>query len=784
MFKNYIIAALRNLKRHKVFSAINILGLAGSMAVFILITIYVRLIAGTDKFHEHADRIYRVERPGIHNLSAPVGPFLMDQYPEVEGYLRMGDSHSTSNLIKFNDKTIRLNHVWLVDSTFFTMLSFPLVYGTPNSVLKNPNDLVLTQSAANRLFGHENPVGKSVIYENVHILQVAGVMNDFPVNSSIQGDAVIAFDFYKTLHHDPAVLESFKRWNYSTLLRLNPETDFDKLTKNINNDIVEFLVRNNAISNELKPVFLLTPLTEIFFSTYENHDNFKHGSRSNITISIGVSIIILILAIINFTNLSTAQATYRVKEIGIRKTLGAGKPVLIKQHLLECITTAYISILFAVILVEQLIHIFSSMVNIELYFSIFDDINMAIILIGPLVLGTLAGSYPAFFISSFSPKAILSGEQTGGQKGSLFRKILTISQFAAATVLIIFTLHVDRQVNYLINKNLGIDKENRIMLETSPEMLKNREAFMNELKANPIIKNATLHGSPLGRINEGWGMQYQGQGMNYRVQLADTNYFSTLNVKILEGRKFKSLEPGDSLWEVVINEQAVRQYNLEDPIGIVINVMPGMTVKIVGVINDFHFESLHKPIEPLMIVNRIFPQLLTVYYQPGQTQEAIRHIEGLWKEFSPNSPLTYNMVSDELAKLYQEESRLRNLFKGFTVVAIFIACIGMFGLATFDIGKRIREIGIRKVLGSTSAKVISFITLQFLRTVAVSIAFAFPVSYWLIKKWLQNFITPAGHSIVLYFGSGLLVVLITLLTVIYHSYKAANTNPASVLKYE
>ncbi|PKP39450.1 MAG: hypothetical protein CVT98_01720 [Bacteroidetes bacterium HGW-Bacteroidetes-15] len=784
MLKNYLTSALRNLSRHRVFSAINILGLAGSMAVFILITLYVRLIAGTDKFHENHNRIFRIERPEIHNMAAPIGPFLYEQYPEVEAFIRMGEVFYTSNLFQFEDKTIKLENIWLADSSFFNVFSFPLVKGDESEVLLKPDAIVLSQSAAKRIFGDENPVGKSVSFQSRFTLQVTGVMEDFPVNSSIQADAIIAFDFYKTLQNDPLILESFQRWNYNTFLLLNSEANVEQLTENINQELSAFILRNLQLPNSQLPEFVLTPLPDIYFKKYANHDGLKHGSRSNISIAIAVSIIILLLAIINFTNLSTAQATYRTKEVGIRKTLGASKPLLVQQHLLESIITAYISIFIAVILVEQLLNVFSSLVNTELTLSLFDGINLAIILLSPLFMGLLAGSYPAFYISSFSPFKILSGEKTGGRKGGKIRRILILAQFVTASVLIIFTFHVNRQVNYLINKDLGINTENRLVVETSPELLKNQDVFINELWANPDIINATLHASSLGNIVEGWGMDYEGQNMQFRVQLADSNYFSTLNAKIIEGKTFKNRTPSDSVYEVIVNKCAVEKYNLSNPVGMEIFFMNNMKLRVVGVVNDFHYESLHKPIDPLMVVNIVYPNFITINYIPGKTQETIRFVEDLWMKFSPNSPLTYTSLNDDLAKLYVEEARLKRLFQGFTIVAIFIALIGLFGLSSFDIGKRTREIGIRKVMGSSSSGLVLFLVWQFVRMVVLSLLFAFPIAWWLINKWLQNFITPAGHSIYIYIGSGILVTLIAILTVIYHSTKAANTNPANVLKYE
>ncbi len=784
MFKNYIIAALRNLKRHKVFSAINILGLAGSMAVFIMITIYVRLIAGTDKFHENHQRIYRIEREQVHNMAAPIGPYLKEQFPEVEAYVRAAKTQYSSNLFKHNDKTVKIENIWLVDSTFINVFSFPLKLGNPKHVLSNPESIVLSASAAKRIFGDENPIGQSITSENRFNLQVTGVMEDFPTNSSIQAEALIPFDFYKIMRNNPKALDNFYQWNYNTLLQMKPGVDIESFVNKMNQDLNIFIRKNIQLPKDEKVEFILTPLTDIYFNTYKNDDDFRHGSRSNITIAIGVSLIILLLAIINFTNLSIAQATYRTKEIGIRKTIGASKNSLVKQHLLESILTAYISTFIAIILVEQLIHLFSSLVNVSLSFNMLDSVNIAIVIVGPLLLGLMAGSYPAFHISSFSPNAILSGAKTGGQKGENFRKILISIQFAASVILIAFTLHVNQQVNHLNNRDLGIERENKLFLETSSEMLRNREAFINDLQASPIIKSASFHASPLGNFNEGWSMSHNGQDVSFRVQQADSSYFKTLGLKFLQGRPFKNYEPSDSAYEVVINKRTVELYGWDEPIGTTLHFLQNATLRVVGVVDDFHYESLHKPIGPMMIVNRASRQLLTISYQAGQTQETIRLVEEIWNKYAPNTPLTYSILSDDLTKLYAEEARLKRLFQGFTIVAILIACIGLFGLAAFSINKKIREIGIRKVLGSTSIGVVGLLSWHFLRLILISTLVAIPVSWWLIGKWMHNFIVSAGHSVLLYTGSALMVMIVAMATIIYHAIKAANTNPASVLKYE
>ncbi len=784
MIKYNLLVALRNMSRNKIFSTINILGLAGSMAVFVLITSYVRLIAGTDKFHEHHPNIFRIERPKIHNMAAPIGPFLKQNYPEVEEYIRTYEIQGNGGLVKHNDKFIRLNSTWLADSSFFNVFTFPLIAGNPSSVLSSPDGIVLSEESAKRIFGDINPIGQSILWGNKHNLRVTGIMENMPANSSIQADAVIPIDFYKTMRNDSKALDNFYQWNYNTFLLLKTGVNVAEFEKKLQDELFEFLKKNIQIPESEKIEFILTNFPDIYFNTYNNNDDLTHGSRSNITIAIGVSIIILLLALINFTNLSTAQATYRTKEIGIRKTLGAEKTSIIKQHLTESILTAYLAMLFAVILVELLMPIFSNMVGISIRFDITHWFNLTILIAGPLAMGIFAGSYPAFYISSFSPKIILSGLGGSSVKGQTFRKILIATQFTAATVLIAFTLHVNKQVHYLNNKDLGIEKENKLFLESSSEMLAHKEAFMNDLWANPNIISASFHASPIGIINEGWSLTVNGTDMSYRVQLADSSYLKTLGVDIIAGRNIKNHKKSDSLYEAIINQRAIEKYGIEDPIGLEVNFLFNIKLKIVGVMSNFNYETLHKPIEPLMLVNNVNPTYITINYKPDKTKETIQFIETVWAKYSPNTPLTYNILADDLKKLYIEEARLKRLFQGFTVVAIFIACIGLFGLATFDIGKRIREIGIRKVLGSSTKGVVGYLVWKFAKLVTLCLALAFPISWWIINKWMLNFITPSGHSWLLYLVSGAIVIAIAIFTVLYHSVKAANTNPANVLKYE
>lgn len=783
MLKNYLKIAVRNLVRYKWFSAITILGLTGSTAVFILISLYVRLVANTDAFHENANRLFRLERDQIHNTAGTIGPYLQNRIPEIETTVRFNDCPAQT-LLTFNNKTIKYDHFWMADSTFFKVFSFELLKGMPNEVLRNPDQIVLSESAAKRLFGDENPIGKQVLLENKFSLKVSGILKEVPANSSIQIEAVIPFDYHKTIYNNPQILEQFGRWNYQTYILLKPNSNKEKVVAAINKDLADLIEEKFNKRPDEGARFFLTPITDIYFNSYISEDYMLHGKRSNLSIAAIVSVVILLLAIINFINLSTAKATQRAREIGIRKTVGAHKHSLIFQLMLESIAICYLAVILSILLVEQLIPFFSSLVKLPIFFNLLDPINLAIITMGPIVLGFVAGIYPAFYLSSFSAKRILSGEQTKGSKGEAFRKALIVTQFTAAVTLIVFTLHVKSQVSYMCNYNLGFDKNHKIVLELSPELRENKEPFLNELMANPIVESASYHSFPIGNLDEKWGLDYNGEEINLRVMSADTNYINTMGIELLEGRNISSYEPSDSVYEVLINEKAIRTYNLENPVGITIKSWTQKKIRVVGVIRDYHYETLNKELEPQIIINMLWPRFITINYHKGQSKDAIALIETLWQKHSPNFPLSYSEMSDRLERLYQEEARLNRIFQSFTYVAIFIAAIGLFGLAIYSINRRIKEIGIRKVTGASSGQVVTMLVWMFAKMVALSIIIAWPIAWYVTQRWMENFYTPAGHSITLYLLAAGMAMAIAVLTVLFQAINAANTNPATVLKAE
>ena len=783
MIRNFFITAFRFFIRHRLFTFMNVLGLAVSIALFIIISLYVGTVLQTDRFHENADRIYRLERPQIHNIAGPFGPFILEHFPEVKNYVRMCEGTIPSRLLGYEQKHIKLEHLWLADRSFFDMFSFPLE-ATSGNVFEAPDRIVISRSVAEKLFGTENPVGKQVMVDNRYSLQVDGVMEDPPVNSSIRADAVIPMQYITTLFNDPQWLESFMRWNYNMLLQLKPGTDPEALVDKINGELYDFLSRNMDIPENEKPEFILTPLDQIYFNSYVSYDGFQHGNKAHVYVAMGIALVILLLAVVNFVNLSTAQSTERTLDIGLRKTLGASGRHLMIQHLAESVLITFLSTLLALALVNLAMPFFSSLVRMELSLWPVRPWGVVLLVAGPVMLGVLAGLYPAFYLRRFPPLRIMSTGETPGSGGAIFRKVLILMQFTAAIALIIFTLHVEKQVRYMNSRDLGFSRENKFVLETSPALKENRSAFLHELYSHPGVVAASFHGYPVGRIDEKWSMENGEMYVSFRVQSADSAYLRAMGLTLLEGRNFGNHEPADSAYEVILNRKAVEMFSLEEPLGLAFTFFNNNRFRVVGVVDDFHFESLHKPVEPLMIINRVGTSYVTVRCHEHAENEVRGLLEDLWQKYSPGYPMICQSMDMRLRRLYRDEGRLKNIASGFSAFSLFIACIGMFGLSLFHIGKRIREVGIRKALGASSAGIIRLFTWQFGKLVAVSALLAFPLSYWLISRWMQNFITPAGQSWVLYALAGGLSVVVALLTVMVRSVQAAGTNPAEVLRDE
>ncbi|MGC9471590.1 MAG: ABC transporter permease, partial [Bacteroidales bacterium] len=523
MIRNFFITAFRFFIRHRLFTFMNVLGLAVSIALFILISLYVGTVLQTDRFHENADRIYRLERPQIHNIAGPFGPFILEHFPEVKNYVRMCEGTIPSRLLGYEQKHIKLEHLWLADRSFFDMFSFPLE-ATSGNVFEAPDRIVISRSVAEKLFGTENPVGKQVMVDNRYSLQVDGVMEDPPVNSSIRADAVIPMQYITTLFNDPQWLESFMRWNYNMLLQLKPGTDPEALVDKINGELYDFLSRNMDIPENEKPEFILTPLDQIYFNSYVSYDGFQHGNKAHVYVAMGIALVILLLAVVNFVNLSTAQSTEKTLDIGLRKTLGASGRHLMIQHLAESVLITFLSTLLALALVNLAMPFFSSLVRMELSLWPVRPWGVVLLVAGPVLLGVLAGLYPAFYLRRFPPLRIMSTGETPGSGGAIFRKVLILMQFTAAIALIIFTLHVEKQVRYMNSRDLGFSRENKFVLETSPALKENRSAFLHELYSHPGVVATSFHGYPVGRIDEKWSMENGEMYVSFRVQSADSAY--------------------------------------------------------------------------------------------------------------------------------------------------------------------------------------------------------------------------------------------------------------------
>lgn len=814
MFKNYLKIALRQLGRHKGYTIINILGLAIGMACCLLILMYVQDEMSYDKFHDDGDRIYRMalERkyPGRSRFYAIIpqsyAHTTVSEYPEVEEATRMFFFQGTLTIKQNETLYEEKNRVW-ADSNFFQFFNFNIVKGDAAQVLKKPNSVVLTEATAQKYFGDENPIGKVLdIPQNPNDLEVTGICENLPQNSHMKFDMVISSTALQFLEQ-PNYL-NFSAYSY---LKLSPnaspevlESKFpDLVVKYASGQVLtQFGVNYEEYQNQGNGYrYFLQPLPEIYLTSQLESEIKPNGNKSRVYIFLAIAILILVIACINFMNLATARSAERAKEVGIRKTLGSDRKTIAGQFLMEAVTISLISTLLAWALLQFAIPFFNEIANKN--FTTAQIVNWQYIpgLLGlGLVVGLLAGSYPAFILSNFKPLEVLRGKFASTGQGAFLRNSLVVFQFAISVCLIIATIVVYRQLEFMQNKELGFDKEHLLTIRGAFGMTKeDSETFKNELKNLSGVKAVSGCNNQPG--DNYFGMSFQPKGATEMTTgsglIVDEGYIECMDMEIVQGRSF-SEEFMDTL-SVVVNEAAIAEMELNDPIGKsltsndnFLNPNPNepSVYKIIGVVKDFHFQSLHQVISPLFLVHnqRSFQPgvdgLITVRMNPPNFQETINNIESLWQKFQPEQPFNYAFLDNDWAKLYEKEMDSRRVLSVFSIIAIFIACMGLLGLAAYITQQRTKEIGIRKVLGATTENIVTLLSKDFLKLVAIALVVASPIAWWFGQKWLSDFAYRIEIDWWIFAFAGLLAVAIAFFTVSYQSIRAALANPINSLKDE
>jgi len=793
MFRNYLITAVRSLIRQKGFSFINILGLAIGLAAALLILLWVQDELSFDRFHEHADRLYRVEEDQYYSGEVyhvnvtpyPSGPVWKDEIPEIEDACRY--QWPSGMLFTYGEKAFYEGGCVAVDSTFFNLFTYDFLHGNKATALTQPYSAVLTEEAAEKYFGDENPIGKSLTANSQFEFTVTAVLKSLPKNSINQFDILVPFDF---LQETGQYGDSWGNNSIRTYIKLYENALIDS----VDSKLTAIVKQHNE---ESTTDFMAAPFTGVHLHQYWGYGH-DPGAIVFVYIFSAIAIFVLLIACINFMNLSTAKSSTRAREIGLRKTSGASKRAIIIQFFGESVLLAFISLIFALIIVSSILKVFNNVSGKELDFSslLSPQFIIAMILV-TLIAGLISGIYPALYLSAFRPIKVLKGDLSAGMKSGWFRKVLVVVQFTLSVFLIIGTVIIYRQLNYMKSKDLGYDRENMFYFQMRGQIKDNYQTIKDEFLRDPQVLGVSAASHQPHQIgsNSGGG-DWDGRDPDMSVlignNIVDYDFIETMKIELKDGRSFSMDFPGDmasmedTSANFMINEVLEEIMEKENAVGERFR-MWGMEGRIVGVMKDFHYHSVRTKIEPLMFMLGFEEYLswIVVRVAPGDLTKTMKGLENTWNEVMPGYPFDYNFVDESLDQMYRTEERLGKLLKYFTILAIIIACLGLFGLASFTAEQRTQEIGVRKVMGARVSTVMMLLSKEFSVLVIISCLIAIPASLLVMGKvFLQNFEYRTDMAWWIFLAASLAALLIAVLTVSYQAARAALTNPADALRYE
>ncbi len=817
MLQNYIKIALRNLVKQRIYTAINVLGLAVSIVSCLLIVLYVKHEVSYDTFFPEGDRVYKVtlERkyPNHSTYFAAIphsyATVMRKDFPEVENALQL--QGPIKNLIvtyKVRESEVKVfeeDNFILADSSFFSFFDVPFVKGDKRTAMSLPNQVVVSQSTAKRFFGNEDPMGRVIkVFDE---FKVVGVFEDLPENSHLRIDFVGSFagDQFRQA-------ENFISFDSQTYIKLKPGSDYKALEAKFPAMVDRYA--SGQIERELGQSwedyqkagngyrYFLQPLTSIHLDPTNIEFTMTPSGNLKYIYSLGfIALLILVIACINFMNLATARSAERAREVGVRKVMGSLKNQLVMQFLIEAVLLAVIGTTIAVAAAYILLPSFNNLVEKNLHLVLEPDVIAGLIAFA-LIVGVLAGVYPAFVLSSYNPVVVMKGNFTASGKGTWLRNGLVIFQFMISIILIVGTLVVGSQMKFMQSKDLGFDKSAMLMVGRAFDLDKKMQTFIDEVKTFPEVRSAASTSSRVGNRDDVFGQMFQPEGTNevltVKSMILDDDFAQNIGFELKEGRFF-SKETNDSL-HILLNETAVKTIGLKDPVGQKLSntdLFRGdpknegqRFFTVIGVIRNFHFQSLRDEITPLVAFNKeVFgkqanSQFVAVRIDPSKTQQAIQKIEAKWREFVPDKPFRYEFLEDNLNQGYAEEARSGKLFRVFSGLAIIIACVGLFGLSAYTASLRTKEIGIRKVMGASVSGVVFLLSKDFTRLVIISFVLATPLAWWMMDTWLGGFAYRIPLRVDSFLIAGIVAFAIAGLTVSYQSIKAAVVNPVKSLKSE
>lgn len=808
MFRNYITSALRNLTKSRFYAFLNILGLSIGLAAFIFIFLFVRDELTYDKHHDKHERIYRLEAEfTISNsednfaiVPIPMGPAFKLEFPEVESFVRF--QGTGNNLIQYGDISYYEENFFFTDSTIFDIFTDEFVYGSPENALAEPNTIVLTASASERYFGDRNPVGEMMTSENRRSYKVTGVINDLPPNSHLKYDGLIsgATIEQEVGSDDFNSMEPIRFWNIGvyTYILLKENSTIEGIYDKFPAFYDKYM---RPIGDQLNASYKLrtSPLAESHYAEGLDADQ-PTGNMSYVYIFSAIALFVLLIAAINYMNMATAKSSRRAREVGLRKVVGAYRGQLIGQFISESVLMSLIAMLIAVLLVVIFLPDFNRIAGKAFTPEVLLQPGLIItVLVVTLVIGLLSGSYPAFYLSSFEPVTVLKGTASrSGRSSGTLRRILVVFQFFIAITLIIGTIVVSDQLNYLRQKDLGFDKENLIVLQLQDSAFRSKvETFKEELVQHSEIISATNSTGIPGDINwiQVMYVEREGQMVEDALILAQVDYdfLKTYGIDIVAGRDFDQKMGTDDSLAVIINETAAKTLGWTDaPLGkkihygIDLEGNVARPMKVIGVAEDFHFRSLHNEIEPVILFISQYPRYyLTIRTTGNNSRETLDFIEEKWNDFGAARLFDYVYLENSMDEMYEAEAKLGLIFRISTILVIFIALLGLLGLSSFIAEQKTKEIGIRKVLGSSVGGILQLLYKEFIILIIIAFVIAIPLAWWRLDIWLDTtFIYRDALHWYSFVIAGLLAIVIGLLTISFHIVRAASGNPVEAIKYE
>jgi len=808
MFKNYFQIVFRNAKKHPMYVLINLIGLAIGMAVSIVILLYVQFELSYDKYHPDADRIYRVSRAwfnqdgeeSLHlgHLAPPFGPLIQSDFPEdVAVSARLFNFNA---LIKSNGNTMEEERFFFADPESFDLFSWKIIQGEGQNALKEADGVIITESTAKRYFGNESAIGKELRAElagQEFTFQVRGVMEDMPENSHFHvdflGSMIPVVQFYGG---QEAFMSNYGSNNFSTFIKLEEGLDGKAFEAKLPALIDRHMGENQAGIPASKGTKLnLWPISDVHLYSNLASEIEPNGNIDYVFVYLAVALFILMIACINFMNLSTARSSLRSMEVGLRKVMGADKMILIRQFMGESFVMTLFSMIIAIILFYLFLPIFSDFTNKTLSLNFFENPEYLLGIFGLMVfVGVISGSYPALFLSGFMPAKVLKGAFKAGKGHENFRSLLVVGQFAISVILIVAVLVVVRQLDYMQNKDLGFQKEDILILPSSAQINENFLILKDRLENQQGIKEVSISSRvPSGRLldSQGTTAEVNGELTQLNVRIADIhvahNFLNTYGISLKAGRDFDFQRASDSTEAFILNEAAIRAVgwsNPEEAIGkqFLYGNRRGF---VTGVMKDFHFESLHQPIVPIVfMISQDRNNLVSIKINAEQREEVLAYLEGEWTQLHPDFPFEPLFVDEGFNRQYEAEAKVKTVFTFFSVLAILISILGLLGLVTFATEQRTREIGIRKVMGAETGNILVLLGKDFLKLVAIGFLIAIPVSWFGMSSWLEDFAYKTGITWTIFGWAGLIAGLIAAATVTSQTLKAAWSNPINSIKNE